>query len=43
MSVIAELKRQGRDVVGLFCGEVREPEFRDELLKMATAGLMSAR
>ncbi|MBE6709097.1 MAG: hypothetical protein E7578_07650, partial [Ruminococcaceae bacterium] len=37
MRVMGNLKRQGRDVVGLFCGEVRDPEYMDELMKIALA------
>lgn len=35
MRVIGNLKRQGRNVVGLFCGEIRDPEFHEELLQLA--------
>lgn len=35
IGVIGELKKQGRDVVGIFCGEFREPDFHSHLLEMA--------
>ncbi len=33
--VIGELKRQGSDAVALFCGEVRDPVYMDELSELA--------
>jgi len=35
LRVIGNLKRQGRNVAGLFCGEIRDPEFYEELLAIA--------
>lgn len=35
LRVIGNLKRQGRNVAGLFCGEIRDPDFYEELLAIA--------
>ena len=35
MRVIGNLKRNGRSVVGIFCGEARDPEFLEELQNLA--------